>query len=56
MDLLNTIETVWAEGAEKKASKWAMELQKAKPMIAKAKATFHKWSPLKVYLSYTRAR
>jgi ribonuclease J len=55
MDLLNKIEEVWADGAERKASDWSRKLNKARPMIVNAKAKFHEWYPLKMYLSFTSA-
>ena len=55
MSLLEQVEDLWKQGAEKKAAGWAEKLRGAKKSILSAKQQFHEWYPLKVYLCYTDA-
>lgn len=55
MNLLEQVEVLWEQGAEKKAAGWADNLKGAKKSVLFAKRQFHEWYPLKVYLCYTDA-
>jgi hypothetical protein len=55
VNLLEQVEVLWKQGAEKKAAGWAAKLRDANESILSAKQQFREWYPLKVYLSYTNA-
>jgi len=55
VNLLEQVEHLWNQGAERKAAGWVEKLRDATESILSAKQQFHEWYPLKLYLSYTTA-
>jgi len=55
VSLLEQVDDLWKQGAEKRAAGWAEKLRDANKHILSAKQQFHEWYPLKAYLCYTNA-